>query len=573
MIKKNKGKIGWIEVTLDDCAIILDAMRSPINTNERLKRIEGKSKAQLFPYYGATGIAGQIDDYIFEGEHLLIGEDGAPFFDKSKNVAFIVKDKFWVNNHAHILKSFKSVTSNKYLCHFLNQFNYQGYVGGSTRLKLNQANLKKIPVPLAPIKIQQDIVNKIEELFSHIDAGVEGLKQAKIKLQQYRQSVLKDAVTGELTKAWREEHADTLEPADELLERVLEERRANWEAEQLKIFEQKGKQPKDDKWKEKYKEPPKADIEMLSELPDVWCWATITQLGELNRGKSKHRPRNDPSLYNGDYPFVQTGDVRATDGLLTTYKQTYSEKGLAQSRLWPKGTLCITIAANIAETAILGIEACFPDSIVGFIPQNDQVSVEYMEFFFRTAKENLDRYAPATAQKNINLGILETVAVPFMSAIEQSELVLQVTDKLDATNRAEQTIDNKIKNSSVLKASILSKAFSGELVPNEIGESAQELLDKIKQEKDLLKEEIPKLKRKKKVTKRKSLLTVLKETKGEITPENLMQEAGYSTSEVDEFYIELASIENNIEQSTLAEDKLHSWPYESDSKIQIKLKD
>ncbi|WP_176377474.1 restriction endonuclease subunit S, partial [Escherichia coli] len=107
-----------------------------------------------------------------------------------------------------------------------------------------------------------------------------------------------------------------------------------------------------------------------------------TQLGELNRGKSKHRPRNDPSLYGGDYPFVQTGDVRAADGLLTNYKQTYSKKGLAQSRLWPKGTLCITIAANIAETAILGIDACFPDSVVGFIPQNENISVEYIEFFF-----------------------------------------------------------------------------------------------------------------------------------------------------------------------------------------------
>ncbi|MDX7526833.1 restriction endonuclease subunit S, partial [Enterobacter hormaechei] len=90
---------------------------------------------------------------------------------------------------------------------------------------------------------------------------------------------------------------------------------------------------------------------------------------------------------------------------------------------------CITIAANIAETAILGIDACFPDSVVGFIPQNENISVEYIEFFFRTVREDLDRYAPATAQKNINLAILETVSVPLMSVEEQRELVLQVTEK------------------------------------------------------------------------------------------------------------------------------------------------
>ncbi|HBV9357579.1 TPA: restriction endonuclease subunit S, partial [Klebsiella pneumoniae] len=335
--------------------------------------------------------------------------------------------------------------------------------------------MKKIPVSLPSLSTQHAIVDKIEELYSHIDAGVEGLKQAKAKLQQYRQSVLKDAVTGKLTEQWREQNVDKLEPASSLLNRILDERRANWEAEQLKSFEEKGITPKNDRWKENYKEPPQADVSSLPEIPDSWTWATITQLGELNRGKSKHRPRNDPSLYGGDYPFVQTGDVRAADGLLTNYKQTYSKKGLAQSRLWPKGTLCITIAANIAETAILGIDACFPDSVVGFIPQNENISVEYIEFFFRTVREDLDRYAPATAQKNINLAILETVSVPLMSVEEQRELVLQVTEKLASASRAETTIDGKIKHSVSLKSSILAKAFSGELVQHNSKENTKDL--------------------------------------------------------------------------------------------------
>lgn len=466
----------------------------------------------------------------------------------------------------------------KYLFYYLRSIrtilNNQGK--GVAQKNISQTVLNAFPFILAPRLIQDKIVDKVEELFSYIDAGVEGLKQAKAKLQQYRQSVLKDAVTGKLTEKWRELNADKLEPANELLERILEERREIWEAEQLKIFEEKGKTPKDDKWKDKYKESPKADISLLPEIPASWVWSTITQLGELNRGKSKHRPRNDPSLYGGDYPFVQTGDVRASDGLLTTYKQTYSDKGLSQSRLWPIGTMCITIAANIAETAILGIEACFPDSVVGFIPQNKNVSVEYIEFFFRTAKEDLDRYAPATAQKNINLAILETVSVPFMSVAEQQELVFQVSEKLDATNRAEATIDLKIKKSASFKSSILAKAFSGDLVPNDSNESAQELLDKIKAEKEQLIADKPKpdTKRKKKVTsERKSLLTVLNEQSEAITPDVLMQEAGFTSDDIDDFYVELASIIEKIDQISPEQDILKNWPYEKTSNIKIKLKD
>lgn len=479
-----------------------------------------------------------------------------------------------VDNNVMGIKAYQGIDLN-YLYHFMCFIKLDSLAKATTVPSIRKGQIEDIEVPLPSTSNQKSISSRIEELFSHIDAGVEGLKQAKAKLRKYRQSVLKDAVTGKLTEQWRAQNADKLEPASALLDRILDERRASWEAEQLKAFEEKGKTPKNDKWKDKYKEPPQADLSSLPEIPDGWTWTTITQLGELNRGKSKHRPRNDPSLYGGDYPFVQTGDVRAADGLLTTYKQTYSEKGLSQSRLWPKGTMCITIAANIAETAILGFDACFPDSVVGFIPQNESVSVEYIEFFFRTAREELDRYAPATAQKNINLAILETVSVPFMSIEEQKELVLQVTEKLEATNRAEATIDEKIQHSASLKSSILTKAFSGELVPNNCNESAKELLDHIKVEKAAVADTKQKrsTKRKKKVTSgRKPLLTVLNEQSEPLKPDELMQLAGYSSNEVEEFYIKLAEIAEQVEQLSPDTEQIKNWPYEKESEIKLKLK-
>ena len=105
-----------------------------------------------------------------------------------------------------------------------------------------------------------------------------------------------------------------------------------------------------------------------------WDEKSLDELGSVGRGKSKHRPRDAEHLYGGPYPFIQTGDVKHAELYIKSYSQTYSEAGLAQSKLWPAGTLCITIAANIADTAILGLDACFPDSVLGFIANEENES-------------------------------------------------------------------------------------------------------------------------------------------------------------------------------------------------------
>ena len=335
---------------------------------------------------------------------------------------------------------------------------------GTTFEAISGNTLKNFVVPIAPLEQQKRIVAKIEELFSHIDVGIKALQKAKQLLKQYRQSILKAAVTGELTKEWREANKDKLEPASQLLERILKERRRKWEEKQLEKFKVKGKMPKDDKWKKKYKEPEEPVIHGLPKILDEWVWATLPQLGELSRGKSKHRPRNNPSLYGGDYPFVQTGDVRAANAWLNQYSQTYSNKGLAQSRLWPKGTMCITIAANIADTALLGFDACFPDSVVGFIPIDSSVNVEVIELFIRTLKGDLEKYAPATAQKNINLHILETVAIPLPPKEEQFEIGRLAREKLDSIERLDIEIEHQINIAGKNKQSILTFAFGGKLL-------------------------------------------------------------------------------------------------------------
>lgn len=199
----------------------------------------------------------------------------------------------------------------------------------------------------------------------------------------------------------------------------------------------------------------------LFKKSDDWDEKLLSQVGVIERGKSKHRPRNDPSLYGGDYPFVQTGDIRNSRRIITDFKQTYNERGLAQSKLWPKGTLCITIAANIAETAILGFDACFPDSIIGFIP--NEGNVKFYEYLITYCKDKLQAKSKGSAQDNINLGTFQSTPFRIPSIKEQDEIVA----KLDAADASSQKLQalyrRKLESLAELKQSFLDKAFKGTL--------------------------------------------------------------------------------------------------------------
>ena len=193
--------------------------------------------------------------------------------------------------------------------------------------------------------MQRAIVARINALFTNLDDGEAALARARVDLGTWRKALLKAAVTGELTADWRAANPPTVTGAD-LLARILDERRACWLAEPSN----KGNI---------YKSPSQPEISRGAELPSSWARASLPQIGGFGRGKSKHRPRDDAKLYGGPYPFVQTGIVAASRGRIHRFDQTYTEFGLAQSKLWPRGTLCITIAANIARTGVLQFDACF----------------------------------------------------------------------------------------------------------------------------------------------------------------------------------------------------------------------
>lgn len=263
---------GWRWERLPQAATICDYLRRPINNTERLARNEGKASSELYPYYGATGQAGVIDDYLAHGDYLLLGEDGAPFLDPFKTKAYAVSGRFWVNNHAHVLQA-KPDLDGRLLLHWLNTIKYDAFVNGTTRLKLTQGAMAEMPVPIPPLDVQQAIVARIDELFAEVDEGEAALARARADLATWRKALLKAAVTGELTADWRAERPGEGGPArggggetgPALLARLLSDRRARWDAEPRN----RGK---------RYAEPAGPDLDGMPCLPDSWAWTTAEVL-------------------------------------------------------------------------------------------------------------------------------------------------------------------------------------------------------------------------------------------------------------------------------------------------------
>lgn len=310
------------------------------------------------------------------------------------------------------------------------------HIKGTTRPRINLGIIRDLNLPIASISEQKIIAEKLDTLLAQVDSTKARLEQIPQILKRFRQAVLSAAVSGRLTKVWREKNQDSSSSGE-------------------------------------------------------WQQFALSELGVLSRGKSKHRPRNDPRLFGDTYPFIQTGEVANSSGRIKSATKFYSEFGLSQSKLFPQGTLCITIAANIADTAILDIDACFPDSVVGFIPKKNKSHVLFIKYLIDANKEDLEAYAPATAQKNINLKVLNDLRFPMPGIEEQHEIVRRVEQLFAYADTIEKQVNNALTRVNSLTQSILAKAFRGELTaqwraenPDLIsGEnSAVALLEKIKAE-------------------------------------------------------------------------------------------
>lgn len=283
-------------------------------------------------------------------------------------------------------------------------------------------NAKNTIIPLPPFSEQQRIVERIEELFAKLDEAKERLQEVADSFAVRKAAILHKAFTGELTKQWRRENG-----------------------------------VRDESWEEK----------------------KLGEVGVLERGRSKHRPRNDERLFGGIYPFIQTGDIANADMFIEKHNQTLSDFGMQQSKLFAKNTICITIAANIGKVAILSYNSCFPDSVVG-LKTDEKTDFKYVYYYLSAQQKELESKAPATAQKNINLKVLNDLDIFIPSLPEQHEIVRLIDDLLARERAAQQATEQALASIDLMKKSSLARAFRGELGTNKASEaSALELLRQV----------------------------------------------------------------------------------------------
>jgi type I restriction enzyme S subunit len=368
----------------------------------------------------------------------------------------------------HVFRPFAA--DQRYLWYWLIGRGFRGRAkrnmsGSAGQLRVPADWLREVDFPLAPLAEQRRIVARVDALFAEIAEGEAALAAARKGLDTFRRALLKAAVSGELTKDWRPANP-VAETGHDLLVRIAKDSPSKLSA--------------NDRDRRSAETWPLDDSTLLA-LPEGWAWGRLSALGDFGRGKSRHRPRDDARLYGGSMPFVQTGIVANSDDFIRTHQQTYSQIGVEQSRVWPPGTVCITIAANIAKTAITTFDCCFPDSVVGLTPVH-AINPYWIHIWIKTIQQRLERFAPATAQKNINLEVLDSVMVPIPPPAEAAEILRRVSDALSASADTLALLDAEAADAARLKQSILKAAFAGRLVPQDpADEPADALLARLKE--------------------------------------------------------------------------------------------
>jgi type I restriction enzyme S subunit len=534
--------VGWKEVCLEQVVEILDRLRVPLNAKQRAER------PGPYPYYGANGQVGNIDDFIFDGDFAILAEDGGHFNDPFRPVAYRVEGKFWVNNHAHVLRTLDQIPT-MYLVHFLNSSNLMPFVGGSTRLKLNQGSMRQIPIRIAPLNEQRRIVAKIEDLTARSRAAKQALDAIPPLLERFRQSVLAAAFRGDLTKQWRHQNPNT-EPARELLKRIRQERRHRWEQDYLEKQKAKGKTLKNDKWKEKYKEPEPVDTTDLPELPEGWCWANVGNLFDIDSGQAfKKKDYSDSGFRLLQIANVSFGETlwEQENFLPQEFGEAYSELRLSPGEIvMALNRPILGRKLKVARVSDSDLPAILYQRVGRLKPVFGSLG-RFGFLFFRGRQFLLEvqQRLKGTDQPYLNTSLLPQIPVPLPPAAESDIILKAVEDSLALLETVGVCFQEAERRALQLDQSILAKAFRGELVPQDPkDEPASALLDRIRAERKAGKTKgsavlrIPKVPKEVSAVK-KTIIQALSDAEEPMTPEALFKEAGCEQEDVDGFYAQL----------------------------------
>ena len=399
------GKIPkhWEVRRLSWLATCLDGKRIPLNSEERARMLGG------YPYWGANGIVDYVDRWLFDEELVLLGEDGAPFFDRSRPVAFRIKGRVWVNNHAHVLRP-QPMADGRFLAHALNCVDYRAFIDGSTRDKLTQGDMRGIPIQCPEMMEQRAIAAFLDLETARIDGLVARKERLIALLQEKRTALITRAVTRGL---------DPNVPMKDI------------------------------------------DVEWLGEIPSHWDVKKIKRLCTVRRGASP-RPIEDPVYFDdqGEYAWVRIADVTASGKYLDMTSQRLSDAGASKSVPLEPGELFVSIAATVGKPIIARIRCCIHDGFVHF--RNLHENREYLYYLF-SCGEPYKGLGKLGTQLNLNTDTIGDIYVPIPPAAEERAIV-QFLDRGtasidDAIAKVRQAIDLQME----FRTALISAAVTGKI--------------------------------------------------------------------------------------------------------------
>ncbi len=380
----------------------------------------------------------------------------------------------------------------EYFWHWFQSIDLNQLSDGSNVTQINHGDIEPLQIPLPPLNEQKRIVAKIEALQTRSQRVKEELEAIKPLLDQFRQSVLASAFLCDLTKDWRKQNPD-VEPAEVLLERIRVERRRRWEEAELEKMKAKGKVPKDDKWKKKYKEPEPIDSDGLPELPDAWCWVRVETIATIASNLVS------PENYL-DYPHIAPDNIEKGSGRLLKYNTIQEDKVISPKHLFYPGQILYSkIRPYLSKCVLIDFQGlCSAD----MYPIDSDIDTSYL---FRYILSNifLKLINKASGSRVVlpkaNQKQVYSIPVPILPLLEQKEIVRRIESLFKLADKIEQQYQQAEIDLETLNQSILAKAFRGELVPQDPNdEPASVLLERIREERDRAKATAKKSKSKKK---------------------------------------------------------------------------
>ena len=435
-----------------------------------------------YPVYGANGRIGFYSQYTHEHSTIMITCRGATCGNIHISLPFS-----YINGNAMALDELdEKICELKYLAHFLSVRKFDDVISGTAQPQITRASLSPVQFPLAPRAEQTRIVAKLEELLSDLDAGVAELKAAQKKLARYRQSLLKAAVEGALTAAWRAQHTPT-ETGAQLLQRILTERRAHWETKQLAKFKAQGKAPPKD-WQKNYPEPVQPDVTGLPTLPKGWVWASVDQLSPDDLANGRSVPSAEKGAKVLRLTAVRNGriDLSASKNGAWTEKEAEPFAVVEGDLLIVRGNGSLPLVGRAALVPEVREQVAYPDTLIRLRVVESVVRPAWICFMWDSEKTrtHLEQRARTSAGiYKISQPDIISVVVPVPPLAEQDQMLEAFAVSSQSIDEVELMIGTSLKQSTAQRQNILRAAFAGQLVPQDPNdEPASVLLERIRAE-------------------------------------------------------------------------------------------